>query len=82
MSKTDKAILIARILEHVPVPFLQQAAQVVDATLTLVEQEHGLDLSDLRAEIAAAREPWQRIHDTAARASAADLGHPYGSTGE
>lgn len=79
MSKTAKALLIARILEHLPVPVVPQVAQGVDALLTAIEQEHSIDLSDFRAELAAAREPWQRIHDIA---TAEELGHHTGNPGD
>jgi hypothetical protein len=84
MSKTATALLIARILEHVPVPFLPQAAQAFDDVLSVIEAEHAISLTDLRSELAAAREPWQRIHDLAEKrpATAAELGFPHGSTGE
>lgn len=65
MSKTAKGILIARILEHIPLPYVPQIAQGVDDMLTMIEQEHSIDLRDFKGEIAAAREPWQRIHDQA-----------------
>ena len=79
MSKTQTALIIARMLERLPVPFVPQVAQGVDALLTVIEAEHGITLTTLRDEIAAAREPWQRIHDVA---TAQQLGVHAGSTGE
>lgn len=79
MSKTAAGLAIARLLEHVPVPKLQESATAAEALLTAIEQEHGIDLSTLKGEIAAAREPWQRIHDIA---TAQELGIHTGSTGD
>lgn len=73
LSMTQKILLV---LEHVPVPYVPQAAQVLDAILAEVHQMH-VDaiatgaapptIDGLRATVAdalaAAQEPWQRIKD-------------------
>lgn len=85
MTKIATLHLIAKILEHVPAPYVPEAAEAFDGVLTAIEQTHSIDLSDVKAEIAAAREPWQRIYDKASGAPAGADGHGPtfgGSTGE
>jgi hypothetical protein len=83
-----KVALILKILEHVPMPFVPEAAVAIEAVIATVHQEGaGSQLEDWRAALTEASEPWKRIHDKATEATftpkrASDFGMPHGSTGD
>ncbi len=67
MTKTQIAHLIDAVLKHVPVPAVQEAAEALDVVLdTLTSPAEPVDVASWKDAIAAAKEPWQRIHDRAA----------------
>ncbi len=87
MTKLEITDAIAKALEKVPIPMVGAAATAVDAVLSVIEADRNMSLAMERSfvqQIAAAKEPWQHIHDIATGnvASASDLGVHTGSNGE
>lgn len=62
MTKIAMVHLVDAILKRIPVPYLPEAAAGMDALVDALAPTNPQEWKDA---IAAAREPWQRIHDRA-----------------